>query len=330
MKKLYAEPLVYFLLIASLFFVVADYSGYSEAEDSKTILVDRLALLRFMQLKTKAVDRDLLIRAFDMMPEAERQKLIANYVREEALYREAQSLGLDQNDPVIKGRVLQKLEFITQEFSEAILKVDDAQLEKYFEERKSDYYIEPYVTFTHVFFSRELHGQETANLLAADKLHQLNDEEVSFSEGMQHGDRFPFHVNYVERTPDLIASHFGAPMSEQIFAIPTAEISKTQAVWRGPYASPYGAHLILLSRSEPGRFPKLVDVASQVYRDARNQQTRKSSEDAYQAIVETYTVELAADLTNEAAESLRDASRLEDGNGSQSQEDKLSMKDVPQ
>ena len=34
----------------------------------------------------------------------------------------------------------------------------------------------------------------------------------------RHGDRFPYFVNYVERDPQFVRSHFGAPMAEQVFA----------------------------------------------------------------------------------------------------------------
>jgi len=293
MKILYREPLVYFLLIAVLFFTAFNFLGSSGPGDNKIIVVDRASLLRHMQMKTKAVDQNLLIRSFDAMPELKRQQLITDYVREEALYREAQSLGLDKNDPVIRGRALQKLQFITQEYSEALLKVNDEQLEKYFDVHKKDYYIQPYVTFTHVFFSRESHGDEWVHQLAVDKLQQLRKNDTSFSAAIEHGDRFPYHVNYVERTEDFVASHFGELLSKQVF-----DFSIKKQNWRGPFTSAYGSHLVLVSRLEEGRSPELVDVVSQVYQDAQREQTRKSLEDTYQLIVDTYAVELSADLNS--------------------------------
>lgn len=297
MKALYKEPLVYFLLIGGLFFVAFNFFGSSRF-DNKTIVVDRVSLLQFMQLKTKIVDQNLLIRSFDAMPEDKRKKLIADYVHQEALYREAQSIGLDKNDPVIKGRVLQKLEFITQEYSEAILKVSDEQLEKYFEDNKKDYFIEASITFTHVFFNRTMHGDTLADKLAVDKLQELKKNNISFSEGLRHGDRFLYHVNYVERTPGFVSSHFGSEMSEHIFEIPEMADFNEKNIWRGPYASPYGFHLVMVSGYQKSRFPKLVEVVGQVFQDAQREQTRKSLDDAYQSIVATYSVELSEDLNN--------------------------------
>jgi len=295
-KGLYKEPLIYFLLIGGLFFFAFNFVGQSiDSTDSQTIVVDRLSLLRYIQLKTKVIDQGELIRSFDTMPEDKRQEWIDSYVREEALYREAKALGLDKDDPVIKGRVLQKLEFITQEYSEAILDITDEQIEAYFEQNKQDYYVEPYVTFTHVFFSRDIHGDELAGQLAAEKLQDLNKSKTPFVEAIQHGDRFPFHVNYVERTPDLIASHFSEAMSQQIFVLNPGPANQ-EGVWRGPYTSNYGVHLVMVSRREEGRFPALTEVVSQVFQDAQRQQIRKSLDNTYQAIIDTYAVEISGDL----------------------------------
>jgi len=297
MKAFLKEPLVYFLLIGGVIFSLSSFFEESY-DDAQEIVVDRATLLRYIQQKTKALDQTQLVRSFETMPDAKRQQWIDAYVREEALYREGQALGLGKDDPLIKARVIQKLEFITQEYSEAVLKVSDAQLEAYFDTYKKDYYIEPFVTFTHVFFNRESHGDEIAHTLAVEKLKALNENKVPFAEGIQHGDRFPFHVNYVERTPDFIASHFGDTMSEAVFDFLVAE-----ETWRGPYVSAYGSHVILVSRLEPGRDPDLTEVVSQVYQDAQRQQMTAGLEKAYQSIIDTYTVKRSEDLQSPVQES---------------------------
>ena len=54
----------------------------------------------------------------------------------------------------------------------------------------------------------------------------------SFSDAPQHGDRFPFFLNYVERDPQFVVSHFGLPMAEGVFAL-EADDSR----WHGPFES---------------------------------------------------------------------------------------------
>jgi len=284
MKVILKEPLVYFLLLSGLLFFVTSLFQ-QESNNSQEIVVDRASLLGYIQQKTKVVEQDKLIKMFDKMPEAKRVNWINAYVKEEALYREAQALRLDENDPIIKGRVIQKLEFITKEYSEAILKVTQADLTEYFEKNKQDYYIEPFVTFTHIFFNREGREKQEMLLLANDKLRELKENNVPFSQGAQYGERFPYHVNYVERTPDFIASHFGQSLSDRVFAL-----KNVGDIWQGPFESEYGVHLIMVNRMEKGQFPALSDVSELVYQDVQREQIQRNLERSYKAIIDTYSV----------------------------------------
>lgn len=284
MKVILKEPLVYFLLLSGLLFFVTTFFQ-QDSDNPQEIVVDRASLLGYIQQKTKIVKQDKLIKMFDTMPEDKRASWINAYVKEEALYREAQALRLDENDPIIKGRVIQKLEFITKEYSEAILNVTNENLEQYFEKNKQDYYIEPFVTFTHVFFNGESRTKQEMLLLASEKLRELKENNVPFSQGAQYGERFLYHVNYVERTPDFIASHFGNKMSDEIFALQT--IGDT---WQGPFESEYGIHLVMVNRLKEGRFPALSEVTEQVYQDVQREQIQRNLEGSYKAIIDTYSV----------------------------------------
>jgi len=180
---------------------------------------------------------------------------------------------------------VQKLEFITEGFAEAGANVDDAALRRYFDANKADYYVEPYVTFTHVFFATEDRPQEQARALAEKKLVELNTDGVIFADAPQHGDRFLYHVNYVERTPEYVASHFGVPMAKALF-----ELEPNDLMWRGPFDSPYGVHLVMLTTNEPGRDPELAELEERVREDARRAIIREETEAAIADIVEAYDV----------------------------------------
>ena len=282
--------------MGGLIFIAFEYFGPSYINDEEIITVDRSSLLKFMQRKTKMINQTKLIQAFDGLPKDKKQKLIDAYVREQALYRESKALGLDKGDPIIKARAIQNLEFITQEYSEAVLKVTDEQLEKYYANNNENYYIEAFVTFTHVFFDREKHGYDLAKDLASEKLDELNSNKVSFSEGITHGDRFPFHVNYVERTPDFIASHFGETMAQKVFSIPLVTGSLDSQEWHGPLKSNYGYHLVMISQRQQGRSPELTEVIAQVHQDAQRNQIRENLDKTYQSIIETYRVVISEKL----------------------------------
>jgi parvulin-like peptidyl-prolyl isomerase len=287
-RKLFEEPLVHFLVAGIGLFVLFGIVNRDEADDDpRVITVDHDALLTFVQYRIKAFNSDLAEKKLASLSDEELERLIDDFIREEVLHREAVALGLADDDYVIRRRLVQKLEFITEGFAEGSVEPDPAAVQRYFEANKADYYVEPYVTFTHIFFDTEDRPRDEASARAEKKLAELNRESTPFSDAPKHGDRFLYHVNYVERTPDYVASHFGAPMAQEIF-----DLEPNEFVWRGPFDSPYGVHLVLLTTNEPGREPELGEIEDRVVEDWRRSMIRRKTDDAIADIVDTYDVRI--------------------------------------
>ncbi len=286
MKKILKDPLVHFLALGLGLFVLFDLVASDEAAyDSKVINVDRDALLTFVQYRSRAFEPQAAAARLDGMSEEELERLISDYVREEALHREAKALGVDKNDYIIKRRMIQSIEFITDGFVTAAVDVSDDDIAAHYEANREDYYINPFVTFTHVFFSGERHSRDEALALATAKLKDLNEQQVPFSDAPRHGDRFPFFLNYVERDPQFVASHFGPAMAQAVLALEPAE-----ATWHGPFESEYGMHLVLLTRKAEGRYPELAEIEAVVRDDTERDAIAALKDIAIQAIVDTYEV----------------------------------------
>ena len=291
MKKLIREPLVHFLAIGLGLFVLYGFVAPDDQDvGGKTIVVDRDTLLTFVQFRSKAFNPDIAATRLDALSESELKLLIDDFVREEALHREALALGMDTNDYVIKQRLIQSIRFITNGFVTAAVNVSDDDIAAYYEANKDDYYVDPYVTFTHVFFSGDGHGAEQARALAEAKLAELNEARVPFSESTRHGDRFLYNVNYVERTEDFVGSHFGRQMAQALF-----ELGANDATWQGPLESAYGYHVVMLGKRTEGRYPELAEIEDSVRDDALRVAINEQNELAVQAIVDTYDVRMNLD-----------------------------------
>ena len=284
LRRILRDPLGHFLLGGRLLFLLFGLVGRGDpARD--VIVVDRATLLGFVQQRTKAFDPALAATRLDALSPAARQRLIEDYVREEALHREALALGLDAGDYVIRRRLVQKLEFVAQGFGEAGAAPSEEELAEFFAARSEEYAVEPAITFAHVFFDAERRGREAARRAAEAAREELAQERVPFSEATRHGDRFLYHVNYVERTPDYVASHFGKEMADALFALDPEETG-----WRGPFESPYGSHVVLVTARKQGRTPALDEIRGRVLEDARRARIRELSEEALRGIVERYEV----------------------------------------
>ena len=91
----------------------------------------------------------------------------------------------------------------------------------------------------------------------------------------------------MERTPDYVGSHFGPAMAQAVFAIEPGD-----GRWHGPFESPYGAHLVLVSARRAARTPSLDEIRGRVEEDARRARVRERTEAAIREIVDRYEVRL--------------------------------------
>jgi hypothetical protein len=258
------EPLLHFVLAGALLAVVfAAFRGDRSPTDERTIVVDRRELLSFLQYRANAFEPETFGAAIDAMTDAEIDEVVNAYVDEEMLYREARAYGLEDSDNIIRQRMVQKMSFLLADATEASEQaVDPAELEAYFEKNRETYAIEPWVSFTHVFFDADERGAAGAREAAEAMRRQLNDTHAEFNDAPAYGDRFPYQVNYVERTLAYVASQFGA---EFVTALETLDPSPTE--WQGPLHSAFGEHVVLLVERVERSYPALDDVRAAVERD---------------------------------------------------------------
>ena len=282
------EPLLHFLILAVGLFALHSAVSHEDAEaDVKRIVVDRDSLLTFIQYRTRSFEPETAQKQLDSLSEEELQKLIGDHVREEALYREARNLELDRDDYVIKRRLIQKVDYVARGFAESFGDVTAEDIEAYFAENRQDYFIEPRITFTHVFFNAERHGTEEAMRLAVQKLDELNRTNAVFHEASKHGERFLYGMNYVERSRFYVESHFGPEMAEQVFTL-----EPDRSAWHGPVASTHGAHLVMVTQKQPGRMPTLSEVQTRVAQEAQRALIAERARQATQQIVDSYVVDI--------------------------------------
>ena len=213
--------------------------------------------------------------------------LIQDYVREEVLYREALGLGMDKDDYLIRRRMVQKIEFINEELVNNSQYITPKDVSNYYNKNLDDYKIEPNATFTHVYFSNDKNGADEAEKLAENELIILNKNNVPFSDSVNHGDRFLYHLNYVERTPEFVESHFGAEMSEEIFNLVPDETK-----WHGPFESQYGYHLILLADKKDEEIPGIEEVYDSIVQDLNYKLSNEAKEKSIQEIIDSYDVNI--------------------------------------
>ena len=286
------DPLFHFLGLGLGLLLLYQLTGNQGGADEE-VLIDREALLTYLQYQSVAFDREQFELFLDDMMPRETEDLINEAAREEILYREAVALELERDDYIIRSRLVQKLRYLAEGFTNDEIVLSEEDVRAYFEANRSTYDIDPHITFTHVFYNAERRGGEEAIRLAREKLPELNETGVPFEEASSHGDRFPYFVNYVERPPQLIASHLGGEVADALFELPADE-----TLWHGPFESRFGFHLVLITNQAPERTPTFEEVRDRIESDALATRARAQTEAAIQDIMNRYEVVISPDLEN--------------------------------
>jgi peptidyl-prolyl cis-trans isomerase C len=112
LRRWLREPLVHFLLIGLLLFVAYGVRSHSTSQLGGNRIELTLDDVRQLQMGFAA--------QWQRQPTPdELTGLVENRVREEILYREALTMGLDKDDTIVKRRMAQKMEFLSEDVTNA-------------------------------------------------------------------------------------------------------------------------------------------------------------------------------------------------------------------
>lgn len=294
LRRLAREPLLQFLVAgAALYALWSAWAPAGDPADGRRIVVDRNALVEFMQLRAGAFDPGQFDARFDALDAVQREQLVADYVRDEALFREARALGLDEGDEMMRQRLIQKMAFLLEARSSMV--PDEGEVRAYYEAHVADYAEPPTWSFTHVFFDSRVRGEQAALRAATRMLAALNRERVTAGEAAPYGDAPPYLRQYEQRSADYVASHFGADFSAQLARLPVQPRN-----WQGPVRSDHGWHAVMVTAQSPGREQQLEQVRELVVADLQREQQAVARDAAVAALVRRYEVMLEPGLAASA------------------------------
>ena len=270
-RRVLREPLLHFLLLGLALFL---YYGRVAPDDDggKRIVVSQAQV-------------DLLSTQFQATwsrpptPD-ELNGLVESYIRDEILYREGRSLGLDQDDAVIKRRVRQKLDVMIEE-SIAQNSPTDADLQAYLDANPETFRKPSVVSFEQVYFGAE--GDADAKLARARTLLQQGADPATLGQPTL----LPARQDHVPL--DLVARDFGKEFADALAGLTVGE-------WSQPVSSGFGMHLVRLNAVEPSQVPALDAVRDVVAREWENARRKRAQAAALAELRKQYEVKIQASL----------------------------------
>jgi len=273
-KRFLAAPFLHFLLIGFVIFISSYY--ILRRRETHKIIIDKAVIAKLnLSWETQ----------FGKTPTNNELKIaLDDYVRQEVLVREAQNLGLNQDDEIIKRRLQQKMAFI---IKDNIVVPDPTQavLETYYKENASKFSDAPKVSFTHIYFSADNNSSEKAKQRAATVLQGLQNGTTP-QRAPQLGDHFMLLYDYNNVDKTEAQGLFGdSQFTDSLFTV-------KENRWTGPFLSGYGWHLLFVNKKLANTVPPLSEIKDKVIESYKNDKLNQMDNEAIEKLVDKYTVEL--------------------------------------
>jgi parvulin-like peptidyl-prolyl cis-trans isomerase-like protein len=279
LRTLIREPLVQFLGIGGLLFLLFEGRGTRSAAGPARIVVTPVAVERLA---------GGFARVWERRPtDAELKGLVDDYVKEEAAAREAAAIGLDKDDAVIRGRLRQKLELAVEGAADAA-PPNDGELQAWLEAHPAAFRAEPQIAFRQVYVSRERRGAD-ARTDAERLLRRLRAAGPGVATAGL-GDSTLLPAEQPLAPLGAVARAFGADFARAAFAL-------EPGAWSGPVESPYGLHLVLVREKTTARTPTLAELRPQLEHEVVKDRKQRQLEALYDRLLRKYpvTIEMPKD-----------------------------------
>ena len=271
MKKFLREPLVHFLALGAMLFLIGILRGEGAGSAANRIAITPGTIERLLSGFRRTWQRP--------PTESEFTSLVREYLKEEVLYREALEMGLDRDDQIIRRRMRQKIEFLTADVVEAFEPTDE-ELQAYLDANPDSYRQETALTFLQAYIG-ERDGPVQDEARARALLEELRANPNPDLDRV--GDPFMHPGAFLEMPERDLGGLFGLDFAAQVVELPLGE-------WSGPVTSAYGLHIVRLDALTPGRPSELLEVRDAVSRDLLSERTREMDANYFEALLARYTV----------------------------------------
>ncbi|MGK0375069.1 MAG: hypothetical protein ACJA2E_001545 [Arenicella sp.] len=266
------EPLFHFLLFALLifaYFALFPNSNSEEVELHK-IVIGQQQVQRL---------RDNWMQSWRRPPSDEQlSNLIKSAVKEEIYYREGLLLGLDNDDSVVRNRMVQKMRFL---HSEELAEPTEADLLSWLKHNASNYRSDPLYSFEQVYLGQHYDVSGAPALI--NKLDNAASKADDVSKPLNLANSF------IGASKSLIARKLGSSFADSI-----ASNSEPKSTWFGPVVSGFGLHLVRINEVQASMPASLDNPATRqsVENDWRAEQGEILEQRIFARLRQNYTVQI--------------------------------------
>jgi hypothetical protein len=274
MRKILKEPLFHFLLLGALIFALYGIVN-RKTDDEGTIIIDDFDINNIiasweMQWKRLPTDEEL-------------KNLVQQNIKQEIFYQEALKMNLDHNDEIIKRRLSQKMQFLSNDLA-SMNEPSDEDIQKYYDLHFTAY-LSPYnFSFYQIIFSQDNRNDPLGDAEAF--MSQINN--LSIEEVKTKGDALPFPFFFENIDADDLNRELGNDFSKSLEQV-------EKGSWTGPVQSGFGYHLIYLTDKTGPQIPEIESIKDDLLRDMEYDNQKKMNDLIFTELKKNYSIEFNLD-----------------------------------
>ncbi len=222
-SKIGRDPLLHFMLLGAIIFVLLDVFGSDDSERRIVIKRSDIEVLENEFRKTQQRPPDA----------RDRQALLEQRIEEELLSREAIRLGMLEGDSIIRRHLADKMKFLAAGLNEGD-RPDDTDLQRFLRENQEDYQLPASYRFEQVVFEPADAAAREQAIAWLSRLQQ-NPQALDLPASSQ-----PRRVHATQKS---LQQRYGDDFVTALQRLPTGQ-------WQGPLASDKGWHLVLIEQKQ--------------------------------------------------------------------------------
>jgi hypothetical protein len=262
------EPLAHFLVAGALIFAV--FSSLPPDAGERRIRLDEGVL-------TRLVER--YVETYHRAPSPqELQGLIADTVKDQVYYREAQRLGLDRDDEIVIRRMRGKMQALATADAET-KQPSDAELQAMLDRDPAHYATDVVTSFDQVWLGPDAPAARAAAGAAVERL-------KAGAAPADVGQMVALPLHFERAGASDVSAQLGDEFAAALRDLPVGQ-------WTGPIGSGLGLHLVRVTSRTVAAKPTLATVRARVENDWRAGLIAHAEDAAYAKMLAGYKVEIA-------------------------------------
>lgn len=198
--------------------------------------------------------------------------LIGGYIKEEIKVREAQALGLEQDDIIVRRRLAQKLDFLLRD-AEPPIRPDEQTLRIFHADQAQQYHLPERYGFRHIFADSKAQASELQR-----KVQQTPGQWQDL------GQPFMLKREYADLPLSEARRLFGATFADAL------QLQVGKPGWSEPVPAVHGWHLIQVQAHQPAQLPAFEQIAERVLADWQMSQSNAAMQVRWEQLRARYRV----------------------------------------